>query len=90
MRLPPLKRRLPVSDIILLPYQQPPQFWDRDAKTQMMQREDLNLYEQLQIQQLVSGDYQKLNNDEDDEGSEEGEEGRVEGKEGNGDGHQDH
>ncbi|KAG9062066.1 hypothetical protein KI688_006788 [Linnemannia hyalina] len=78
MRLPPLKRRLPVSDIVLLPYQQPPQHWDRDAKAQMMQREDLSLYEQLQIQQLVSEDYQKLNDDEDDEGSHEENEAQAE------------
>ncbi|KAG0284985.1 hypothetical protein BGZ96_010707 [Linnemannia gamsii] len=87
MHLPPLNRRLPVSDIILLPYQQPPQHWDQDAKTHMMRREDLNLYEKLQIQQLVSGEYQKLNNDQGDEGSSNGEDGKggsgaQEGKDG--------
>lgn len=79
MRLPPVKRRLPVSDIVLLPYQQPPQHWDQNAKNQMMQREDLNLYEQLQIQQLVSGEYQRLNNDEDDESSNEEDKARAKG-----------
>ncbi|KAF9900552.1 hypothetical protein EC991_007188 [Linnemannia zychae] len=74
MQLPPIKRRLPVPDIVLLPYQQPPQLWDRETQALMMQREDLNLYEKLQIQQLVSGNYQKVNNDEDDESSDEEEE----------------
>ncbi|KAF9123629.1 hypothetical protein BGW39_008820 [Mortierella sp. 14UC] len=73
MHLPPVKRRLPVPDIALLPYQRPPQLWDRETQAQMMQWEDLNLYEQLQIQQLVSGNYQKVNNDEDNEFSEEDE-----------------
>ncbi|KAK3842625.1 MAG: Dolichyl-phosphate-mannose-protein mannosyltransferase-domain-containing protein [Linnemannia gamsii] len=65
MHLPPFKRPLPVPDIVLLPYQRPPQLWDRETQAQMMQREDLNLYEKLQIQQLVSGNYLKVNNGED-------------------------
>ncbi|KAG0274180.1 hypothetical protein BGZ95_010036 [Linnemannia exigua] len=73
MHLPPLKRHLPVSDIVLLPYQRPPQLWDRETQAQMMQREDLTLYEQLQIQQIVSGKYLRVNNDEDDERSDGGE-----------------
>ncbi|KAG0219683.1 hypothetical protein BGX33_001449 [Mortierella sp. NVP41] len=69
MRLPPIKRRLPVPDIVLLPYQQPPppQHWDRFTQMQMLARTDLNLYERAQIQQLVRGEYQKTNNNEDDE-----------------------
>ncbi|KAF9087290.1 hypothetical protein BGX23_008226 [Mortierella sp. AD031] len=67
MRLPPIKRRLPVPDIVLLPYQPPPQHWDRFTQMQMLARTDLNLYERAQIQQLVRGEYQKTINNEDDE-----------------------
>ncbi|KAF9926405.1 hypothetical protein FBU30_004005 [Linnemannia zychae] len=69
MRLPPFRRRLPVSSIVLLSYQQPPQHWDRSTLLKMMQRKDLSQIEQFQIQQLFTEEHWKHNNEVEDENS---------------------